>query len=559
MRADSLSERTEEMAYDLKSVRMPRLSGGTWRLLVNLMERPWISGAIIPGLLRDAGILAMREVAVDNVPTFTPFAPLPESAIGAPPDMNRLLQMPSLQKGFAFAAIRDYADAYRSSAATPEQIAEKVLRAMTDSDTRTPPLRAFIAFNRDDVMAQANAAARRFKEGKPLGVIDGVPIAVKDELDVVPFGTTIGTNFLGKTPVHQDSTIAARLRAAGALLIGKTNMHEIGIAVRNPYNPAHHSGGSSSGSGAAAAAGFCPVAIGADGGGSIRIPSAFCGLVGLKTTYARISSFGSAPLCGSVDHYGPLAGTALDAAIVYAIIAGPDAQDPGTLHQPPVTLDGIERIDLKGLKLGVYRPWFEHASSAMVEVCGRLITELQHLGAQVREIEIPELEPARVAHLVTIAAEIMTAMKPYYCEHRTDLGLDVRTNLALTRALTACDYVHAQQIRTRTIAHFNRALGHVDVIVTPMTGITAPPIPDNTLPDGESDLTTLLEIMRFAPYANFTGLPAISFPAGYDANGLPVGLQAIGRAWQEHVLLRLARAAETIIERRAPQVHYRLL
>jgi Asp-tRNA(Asn)/Glu-tRNA(Gln) amidotransferase A subunit family amidase len=329
--------------------------------------------------------------------------------------------------------------------------------------------------------------------------------------------------------------------------------------VRNPFNMARHSGGSSSGSGAAAAAGLCPAAIGADGGGSIRIPSAFCGLVGLKTTYARISSFGSAPLCGSVDHYGPLAGTALDAAIVYAIIAGPDAQDPGTLHQPPVTLDGIERIDLTGLTLGVYRPWFEHASSAMVETCGRLITELQHLGAHVREIEIPELEPARVAHLVTIATEIMTAMKPYYCEHRTDLGLDVRTNLALTRALTACDYVHAQQIRTRTIAHFNRALGQVDVIVTPMTGITAPPIQENALPDGESDLTTLSEIMRFAPYANFTGLPAISFPAGYDANGLPVGLQAIGRAWQEHVLLRLARAAETIVERRAPQVHYRLL
>ena len=557
------------MTYDLKSVKMPRLAGGALKLLVNLMENPLTSGAIIPGLLRDAGILGMRDVVVDEAPTFAPFAPLPERSLGAPPDLARVAQIPSAQKGFAFATIRDYAEAYRAGSATPEQIAEKVLQAMADSDSRTLPLRAFIAYSRDDVMAQARASTQRIKEHKALSLIDGVPIAVKDESAMVPFPMTVGTKFLGKTPVTQDSTIAARLRAAGALLIGKTNMHEIGIGVtglnphhgtvRNPYNTAHHSGGSSSGSGAAVAAGLCPVAIGADGGGSIRIPSALCGLVGLKTTYARISSFGSFSLCGSVDHYGPLAATAIDAAIIYAIIAGTDPKDQGTLQQPTVTLDGIDRVDLTGLKLGVYRPWFEHASSAMVETCGRLITELQQLGAQVREIEIPDLEPARVAHLVTIATEMMTAMEPYYRAHRTDLGLDVRTNFALIRALNARDYVHAQQIRTRTIAHFNRALSQVDAILTPMTGITAPAIPEKTLPDGESDLTTLAELMRFAPYANLTGLPAISFPAGYDSNGLPVGLQAIGRAWEEHVLLRLARAAETIVERRAPQVHYRLL
>jgi Asp-tRNA(Asn)/Glu-tRNA(Gln) amidotransferase A subunit family amidase len=558
-----------QSTYDLKSVKLPRLKGGMLKLLVNLMENPLTSGAIVPGLLRDTGIPGIRDVVVEEAPTFAPFAPMPERSLGASPDFARIAQIPSAQKGFAFATIRDYAEAYRSGTVTPEQIAEKVLQAMADSDARTPPLHAFIAFNRDDVMAQARASAQRIKEHKSLSIIDGVPIAVKDESNMLPFGTTVGTKFLGKTPAMDDSTIAARLRAAGALLIGKTNMHEIGIGVtglnphhgtvRNPYNTAHHSGGSSSGSGAAVAAGLCPVAIGADGGGSIRIPSAFCGLVGLKTTYARISSFGSAPLCGSVDHYGPLAATAIDAAIVYAIIAGPDAQDPGTLNQPTVTLDGIESVDLKGLKLGIYRRWFEHASPAIVETCQLILNELQRLGAQVIEIEIPNLEAARVAHLVTIATEMMTAMEPYYREHRTDFGLDVRTNFALIRALNARDYVHAQQIRTRTITNFNRVLGQVDAIVTPMTAITAPPIPETTLPEGESDLTTLSEILRYAPYANLTGHPAIAFPVGYDAQGLPVGMQAIGKYWHEHTLLRLARAAEQIVERRAPQVHYKIL
>jgi Asp-tRNA(Asn)/Glu-tRNA(Gln) amidotransferase A subunit family amidase len=511
----------------------------------------------------------MRDVVVDDAPTFAPFAPMSERDLGAPPDLARVAQIPSVQKGFSFTSIRDYAQAYRSGSASPVQVADQVLQAMADSDSRTPPLRAFIAYSREDVMAQARASAQRIKEGKPLSVVDGVPIAVKDESAMVPFPLTVGTKFIGKQLVTQDSTIVARLRAAGALLIGKTNMHEIGIGVtglnphhgtvRNPYNPAYHTGGSSSGSAAAVAAGLCPVAIGADGGGSIRIPSALCGLVGLKTTYARISSFGSFPLCRSVDHYGPLAANAIDAAIIYAIIAGSDAQDPGTLNQPALTLDGIDNVNLAGLKLGIYRPWFEHASPAMVEACRHLVEGLQKLGAQICEIEIPELEPTRVAHVVTIATEMMTAMEPYYAEHRADFGLDVRTNFALIRALNARDYVHAQQIRTRTIAHFNRALSQVDAIVTPMTGVTAPLIHEKTLPDGESDLTTLSELMRFATQANLTGLPAITFPAGYDANGLPIGIQAIGRAWQEHVLLRLARAAETIVERHAPQVHYRLL
>ncbi len=555
-------------AYDLESVKLPRLAGASLRVFVSLLEHRATRWMLIPSLLKQGGITRLRELVVDEPPTYMPKprAQIRESMF--PPDL--IVEPPtSKPKGFGFASVHDYNDAYRRGATTPEQVAECVLKAIADSNAREPALCAIIASQRDDVLAQARASTLRWRENKPLSEFDGVPVAVKDELDMVPYGTTVGTRFLGRTPAKEDSTVAARLRAAGALLIGKANMHEIGIGVtglnahhgtvRNPYNPAHHSGGSSSGSGAAVAAGLCPVAIGADGGGSIRIPAAFCGLVGLKPTFGRVSSFGSAPLAWSVDHYGPLATTARDAALAYSVIAGPDPKDPLTTPQPPVTVDDWDKTNLKGIVLGVYTPWFDHASPAMVAACKNLLMGLEELGAQVCEIEIPELEAARVAHLVTIASEMMAAMDRYYGEHRKDFGLDVRTNLALAGSFIARDYVQAQRVRTRTLAHFNRVLDQVHAIVTPMTGCTAPPIPANTLPDGESDLTTLIEVMRFATPANLTGLPAISFPAGYDGKGLPIGFQAIGRAWEEHLLLRLAHAADQIVERRAPQIHFKIL
>jgi len=328
---------------------------------------------------------------------------------------------------------------------------------------------------------------------------------------------------------------------------------------RNPYDPGHYTGGSSSGPAAAVAAGLCPVAIGADGGGSIRIPSSFCGLVGLKATFGRVSEFGAAPLAWSVAHLGPLAATAADAALAYAVIAGPDSKDPHSLHQPAPTLEGWDDLDLSDLTLGVYWPWFRHASADTVSACEALLKEFERMGAKVHEVAIPDLEAARVAHTITIAAEMSAALAHTYAEHHHEHGLDVRLNLALAREFTARDYIKCQRVRTGMIRNFNRALEQVDVIITPTTALPAPAIPQGALPDGESDLSTLVEIMRFTTPANMTGQPAISFPAGYNDAGLPIGMQAMGRAWQEQTLLRLALAAGQVVERRGPQVHYEML
>ncbi|MFN8381422.1 MAG: amidase [Anaerolineales bacterium] len=556
-------------SYDLKSVKLPYLAGRVLKLFASLVEGP-LGGLITPSLLDSAGITWLRKQSFDENPTHHPihFTGNLQTESSAVPEKEWPHEASQI-KGFQFVSIFDFAKAYRDGTTTPEEVAKNVLTSIRRSDKGDLPLKAFIAVNEDDVMRQARESTIRIKAGKALSIFDGVPVAVKDELDMTSYPTTVGTAFLGKSPAAEDSTVVARLRSAGALLIGKTNMHEIGINVtglnpvhgttRNPYNPNHFTGGSSSGSATAVAAGLVPVAIGADGGGSIRIPASFCGLVGLKATFARVSEFGAAPLDWSIAHIGPIAGSAADAALTYALIAGPDPKDPTSLHQPLPSLEGWDNKNLNGLKIGVYWPWFHHADAETVAACEAMLKEYEKMGCEIVEITIPDLEANRIAHSVSILTEMAQAMNATYDKHYKEHALDVRINLALARQFKATDYLISQRIRTRIINHFNNAFKKVDVILTPTTGVSAPEIKKGALPDGESDLSTTIEIMRFATAANLTGLPAITFPVGYTQKGLPIGLQVMGKAWDESTLLRMALAAEQVVERKAPQVYFKLL
>lgn len=555
--------------YDLKSVKLPYLAGGLLKLFASLVEGP-LQGLLIPSLFESAGLTWLRKQQFDDAPTYLPVHYTGElQTTSASVPESELPKSPSQGKGFRFASIHDYAKAYRDGTTNPEEVAKKVLKAIEASETTDTPLRAFIAINREDVMRQAKEATQRFKDGKPLGIFDGVPVAVKDEVDMMPYPTTVGTSFLGKSPAKEDSTVVARLRAAGALLLGKANMHEIGINVtglnpnhgttRNPYHTDHYTGGSSSGSATAVAAGFVPVAIGADGGGSIRIPAAFCGAVGIKPTFGRVSEFGAFPLCTSVAYLGPIAASVTDAALTYALIAGPDTKYENSLRQPLPTLEGWDNTNLKGLKIGIYRPWFEHAEPEVVSTCNAMVQKYEEMGCEIKDIVIPNLEANRVAHTVTIVSEMVQEMNKTYDEHHKEHGLDVRVNLALGRHFTTEDYEKAQRIRTRIMHHFEEAFKEVDVILTPSTAIAAPEIKKGALPNGDSDLSITIEIMRFATASNMTGHPAISFPVGYTQKGLPVGMQAIGRPWDEVTLFRMALAAEQVVERKAPQIHFNIL
>lgn len=560
--------------YDLQPVHLPRLAGKPFGLFVRLLESGVLGPPLVRKMLSDLGIPRFRSLAVDEPPTFQPLWPAAggETAATTAAAVATAAGLPAAAgeeiAGFRLPAVADYLAAYGDGRATPEGVAERALAAIAESDRGDPPLRAFVSVAPAQVMADARAATARWRARRPLGPLDGVPLAIKDELDLAGHPTRVGTRFLGAAPAAEDAAAVARWRAAGGLILGKTNMHEIGIGVtgfnrhhgtpRNPAAPRRYTGGSSSGSAAAVAAGLCPLALGADAGGSIRIPAGLCGLVGLKPTYGRVSAVGAAPLAWSVDHYGPIAGSVRDAALGYALLSGVDPRDPATGRQPRVTLDGLEERRLDGLRLGVFSPWFDDADPAVVGVCRGLIAQLAARGAEVVEVELPGLAAAAQAHLVLVASEMTAAMAAHDREHRRDFGLDVRTNLALGRSLTARDYVAAQRVRTRVMATFRRTLATVDAVLSPTTAMTAPAIRADVLPDGESDLTILLALMRFAFPANLTGLPAISFPAGYLA-GLPVGMQAIGGPWSEHVLLRLARVAEPLVPRRRPEVCFDLL
>lgn len=559
------------MAYDLKTIEMPRIHGKALRALAKLVETPGVRNAIRSKMLANLGFAEFRAAPTRAPVAFGPTIPATTKPAGQSVTQGILQNIAEGQgtaSGFAFETIQDFRNAYAQGTTTPVEVAQRWIDAVEHSERATPAMRVFIASRRDDLLRQAEESSRRHAEGKPLSVLDGVPVPVKDEVDMVGYPTTVGTRFLGGQAAEEDATAVARLRAAGALLPGKANMHELGIGVtginphhgtaRNPYDPSCFTGGSSSGSAAAVAAGFGPVALGADGGGSVRIPASLCGLVGLKPTFGRVSEWGAAPLCWSVAHIGPIAACARDASIAYAIMSGIDEKDPHTRAQPDVDLDGVVADDLEGYCFGVFRAWFEDADPQIVGACERALRRLVDRGARIEEIEVEGLERMRVAHLVTIVGE-MAASQLGHVENRDAYALDTRINLALSGALTAVDYVHAQRHRTEACEQFRSILQRLDGVVTPSTACTAQPLSQGALAGGESDLTLLGRLMRFAPVANLTGLPAITFPVGYDERGMPIGMQVMGRPWEEHRLLRVAHVAESFLDRQPPRWHRRLL
>ena len=224
------------------------------------------------------------------------------------------------------------------------------------------------------------------------------------------------------------------------------------------------------------------------------------------------------------------------------------------MHQPEPDLQ--KETGIEGLRFGIYPEWFYDCNKGIHNTLKDTITKLENMGAGIVEIEIPELEEMRIAQLITIVSEMTTAMSPYDSSHRKDFGLDVRTNLAIGRSFTNVDYIHAQRMRTRAINIFSDIFKDVDCIITPTSAITAPVIQKDTLPDGESDLAMLSDLMRFVTTANLTGHPAISVPIGYDENNMPVGLQIIGRPWEESTLLGIAESLEQHVEQRKPMVYW---
>jgi len=574
-------QRPDPPVYDLRTIRSPRLAGRALKLMTVLLEMPGIRGWLRPLLLAQVGLRAFRKYRPTAGPTPLPLHPPEPPAARVPTctlaeyeaEFLKTYQPPATshqppEGGFRPESALDFHRAYLEERTSPLKVAQRLLDVIRNLEASAVPLRPLIEWDGENLLRQAQESAERYQQGRPAGLLDGVPVAVKDEFDLVPHPTRVGTQVLGTNAATQDATAVSRLRKAGALLFGKANMHEIGMGVtgfnphhgtaRNPYDPERYPGGSSSGSAVAVAVGLCPVALGADGGGSIRIPAALCGISGLKGTWGRVSMFGQAPLDWSVGHAGPLAATLSDLALAYGVLAGADENDPWTLRQPEVGLPRPETQLPDGLRVGVFVPWFEHAKPEVFRVCLGAVEMLQELGLERKEVEFRGLESARLAHLVSIASEMLSANAPHF-RRKSRFGRDIRMNLSLAEHLSAADYVKAQRIRTEVMAALSGMFEEVDVLVTPTTARTAPPILPDVMAAGESDLTVQDELMRFVAPFNLTGHPALSVPCGYDPQGLPVGLQLVGRPWEESLLLRVGAALESRVTRTSPMLHHTLL
>jgi Asp-tRNA(Asn)/Glu-tRNA(Gln) amidotransferase A subunit family amidase len=552
------------MGYRRDDVKAPRVSGLALKAFVSALESR-AAPVLLDKLTRDSGIDAWRKASPGDAPPLQ--LPLPHPAAPA--------RIPSAVEQAASAmsapgsreTVSAFVKAYRDGA-DPVAVVRRVHENIERLDGRDERLGLFISRKPDEVVAAAEASSKRHREGKPLSVLDGVPVVLKDEVDLAGFITTLGTRFrhdVAKT----DSTVAARLKAAGAIILGKANMNEIGInpiglnpwhgAARNPWNRHHITGGSSSASGAVVAAGISPLSIGADGGGSIRIPAALCGIVGLKATWGRIPETGVPPLCWNVGHVGPMGLTVDDVAAMYAVLAGADDHDVISKLQPAPHLDGLSNGSLAGVRLGVCRAWFDDADAEVVAKSKAALESLTRAGATVVEIEGPDLNTVLWTHSCIILSEMAQAMREQLALDSTRFGLDSRTNLAIGQHFRGTDYVHALRHRHAMTRDWLALMTGCDAVVTPTTAITAPPIPEGALPDGESNLPVVDALMRFIRVANLTGFPALTVPAGFDRNGLPVGVHLMGRPYEEALLLRLGRVIEREVEVRTPAEHARSL
>jgi len=432
-------------------------------------------------------------------------------------------------------------------------------------------LHAFITVDADRALERARRLDRQPDKGAPL---HGVPIALKDNLCVRGMRTTAGSRILGDYAPPYDATVVTRLEAAGAVILGKTNCDEFAMGSstehsafgpsRNPSDPTRTPGGSSGGSAVAVAAGFVPLALGSDTGGSVRQPAALCGIVGAKPTYGRVSRYGLIAFASSLDQIGPFARSVGDAALLQDVIGGPDPRDStcGTMATAPCASQLDQPV--RGLRIGVPRDLLERGVDAEVKVAfDSALESLAGLGAAVTPVTLPHSEYAIAVYYLVATAEASsnlarydgvrygwrapdsaTLAELYGRTRRTGFGSEVRRRLMLgTYALSAgyydAYYLKAQQVRTLIRRDFERAFETADVIALPTS-----PTPAFKLGERLDDPLQMYLADVFTVGANLAGLPAISVPCGLTTGGLPIGLQIIGRAWDDATVYQFASAFE---------------
>ncbi|HEX5816764.1 MAG TPA: Asp-tRNA(Asn)/Glu-tRNA(Gln) amidotransferase subunit GatA [Methylomirabilota bacterium] len=471
--------------------------------------------------------------------------------------------------------------AYRRGETTPSAVTEAYLARIEKLDGR---IGAYITVTAEEARATAAAADRRYRDGTPLGPLDGVPLSIKDVFCTRGVRTTCGSRILERFVPPYDATLVARLAAAGAVMLGKGNLDEFAMGsstehsafhvTRNPWDLSRVPGGSSGGPAAAVAGGLAAGGFGTDTGGSIRQPAAFCGVVGLKPTYGRISRYGLVAFASSLDHPGPFGRDVTDAALLLAAAAGHDPLDATSIDAPVPDYTADLPRGVRGLRLGVPDEYFIAGMDPEVERAVRAAIEvLKGLGAGVERVSLPATPYALATYYVIAPAEASSNLARYDgvkyglrvdgrdlvdMESRTravGFGAEVKRRVMLgTYVLSAgyhdAYYGKAQKVRTLVRRDFDAAFGRVDLVVAPTT-------PNVAFVHGEKEDPVAMYLNDvFTIPADMAGVPAVSVPCGFTAAGLPIGLQLIGRTLDEATVLRAAYAYEQATDwhRRRPEL-----
>lgn len=444
--------------------------------------------------------------------------------------------------------LADVSEKIRKREVSPVEVTRAALQRL---DQVEPTINAFVTTTAQLALEQASRAEREIAAGHYRGPLHGIPLGVKDVFDTAGVRTTSGTAQRATNVPVEDAASVTRLYDAGMVLIGKTQTHEIALGATtpttgNPWAPDRTPGGSSGGSGAAVSAGIVHIALGTDSGGSVRIPAALCGTVGLKPTFGRVSRAGVAPLSWSLDHVGLLSRNVIDTALAINAIAGYDPRDPATINQPVPNM--VENIDggVAGMKIGIPTSYFNEQVDPECAAAARSAAALlEGAGGKLVEVDIPMNEHLLPTEWAILLPEAAACYKDYLQNSPEKFTDDVRTLLEVGATALATDYISAQRLRTLVQAAWRRVFSTVDVILTPTVAAPASLRTDPfiTWPDGTVEAANAAYARLSAP-ANVTGLPALSMPMAFSAIGLPLGVQIIGPPLAEPAILRVGRALE---------------
>jgi aspartyl-tRNA(Asn)/glutamyl-tRNA(Gln) amidotransferase subunit A len=447
----------------------------------------------------------------------------------------------------ALLTIPQAAELIRDRKLSPLEYAKALIARIERHDGK---LNAFLRFTPELALEDARRAEAEIARGAWRGPFHGMPYGLKDIVDYAGLPTTAHSKILKDNVAARDAHVTHKLRAAGAVFMGKLSTHEFAIGgpsfdlpwppARNPWHRDHFCGGSSSGSGAAVAAGFLPGAIGTDTGGSVRNPASMCGIVGMKPTYGLVSRRGVVPLSFSLDHVGPLTRTVHENALMLDLIAGYDAQDPGSVpHAGPSHASGLGR-GVEGLRIGVLRHFYTRDMEADPEVAAGIeaaVQKLAELGARVREVETAPLGEYAAVNRTILTSEAFAIHEKWMRERPQDYGALARERIMAGAFVRAADYVNATRLRRKLADAFHALFRDVDVMIT--SSAMDPPC---RIDDREAVEYTYARQSR-APF-NVTGGPALSVPVGFTRSGLPLGMQIVGRPFGEATLYRVAHAYE---------------